>query len=294
MAKLLLLPAGAVAALSAAAVGMSALGSSGLAASPSTVSIPAAAARTYQAAAATCPGLSWTVLAAIGKIESDHGRSNAPGVHRGENNAGAGGPMQFLASTWSAYGVDADHDGVANRYDFTDAVYGAAHFLCAHGAGNPARLANAVFAYNHDDRYVSAVLQQASVYAGSSAVGTSAAAAIEFAYGQLGKPYQWGAAGPDSFDCSGLTYAAYERAGVRMPRTAEQQWLALPHVDLGDLQPGDLVFFNPGEFVPGLPGHVGIYVGDGNMIDAPHSGSVVGVDQLRTFGHLVGAARPTS
>lgn len=123
--------------------------------------------RLYQAAAQTCPGLSWTVLAAIGKIESDHGRSTAPGVHSGENFAGAGGPMQFLAGTWAAYGVDGDGDGVANRYDPADAVYGAANYLCGSGAGNPGSLRRAIFAYNHADWYVNEVLALAARYATS-------------------------------------------------------------------------------------------------------------------------------
>jgi cell wall-associated NlpC family hydrolase len=119
-----------------------------------------------------------------------------------------------------------------------------------------------------------------------------APAAVAYAYEQLGKPYQWGASGPDSFDCSGLTFAAYEQAGVAIPRTSEQQWLALPHIPFGSMRPGDLVFFNPGEFAAGLPGHVGIYIGEGRMIDAPHTGAVVRVDAIAVFGDYVGAARP--
>ena len=111
----------------------------------------------YASAAATCPGLDWTVLAAIGKIESNHGRSTLPGVHSGQNNAGAGGPMQFLAATWAAYGV-------ADRYNPIDAIYGAAHYLCANGAGDPRRLRGAIFRYNHADWYVTQVLDQAAAY----------------------------------------------------------------------------------------------------------------------------------
>ena len=126
----------------------------------------------------------------------------------------------------------------------------------------------------------------------SAATDTGASAALAYAYDQLGKPYQWGASGPDSFDCSGLTYAAYQAAGLAIPRTSEQQWLALPHVQFRSMQPGDLVFFNPGEFAAGLPGHVGIYVGAGRMIDSPHTGAVVRIDSVASFGAYVGAGRP--
>jgi hypothetical protein len=126
--------------------------------------IPADYLALYQEAAKTCPGLSWTVLAAIGSIESSHGRSSAPGVHSGANFAGASGPMQFLAPTWSAYGVDGNHDGTRDVYDPADAVYGAANYLCASGAGDPGRLPDAIWAYNHADWYVDDVLVLAFRY----------------------------------------------------------------------------------------------------------------------------------
>jgi len=111
----------------------------------------------------------WTVLAAIGKIESDHGRSDAPGVTSGENDSGAGGPMQFLSTTWAAYGVDGDRDGDLDRYSPADAIFGAASHLCASGAGTPSRLPSAIFAYNHSRWYVRKVLDQAQAYAGPAA-----------------------------------------------------------------------------------------------------------------------------
>jgi hypothetical protein len=107
----------------------------------------------YRRSAATCPGLSWTVVAAIGSVESAHGRSTAPGVGSGSNFAGAMGPMQFLAETWAAYGVDADGDGRPNVYAPEDAVFGAANYLCASRAGSLAHLSEAVWAYNHADWY---------------------------------------------------------------------------------------------------------------------------------------------
>jgi hypothetical protein len=114
----------------------------------------------YKQAAITCPGLSWTVLAAIGQIESDHGRNVGP------SSAGALGPMQFMPDTWKAYGVDGDRDGKADIMNPYDAVPGAAKYLCANGAGGGGRrLYNAIFRYNHADWYVNEVLALARAYA---------------------------------------------------------------------------------------------------------------------------------
>jgi hypothetical protein len=114
----------------------------------------------YKQAAATCPGLSWTVLAAIGQIESDHGRNAGP------STAGALGPMQFMPATWKAYGVDGDADGKADIMNPYDAVPGAAKYLCANGAGGGGKhLYNAIFRYNHADWYVRRVLNLAKAYA---------------------------------------------------------------------------------------------------------------------------------
>ncbi len=121
--------------------------------------IPPAALRDYQDAAATCPGLSWAVLAAIGKVESDHGRSTLPGVSSSANFAGAEGPMQFEPATWAKYGQGGD------VYDHRDASFGAARLLCADGAGTPSRVASAVYAYNHDWGYVASVQSIAAGYA---------------------------------------------------------------------------------------------------------------------------------
>lgn len=92
--------------------------------------------------------------------------------------------------------------------------------------------------------------------------------AVAYAYAQLGKPYVWGATGPDSFDCSGLMYAAWQSAGVTLPRTTYDEWANLPHIPLSDIQPGDLILYS-GE------SHVSMYVGNGYIIDAPHTGAVV-------------------
>jgi cell wall-associated NlpC family hydrolase len=97
---------------------------------------------------------------------------------------------------------------------------------------------------------------------------TQAGKAVAFAYAQLGKPYQWGATGPGSYDCSGLVQAAWAAAGVTIPRDTYQQWAALPHIATSAIQPGDLLFYD------GI-GHVAMYVGGGYIIDAPQTGMVV-------------------
>src|SRR5260370_26701889 len=86
-----------------------------------------------------------------------------------------------------------------------------------------------------------------------------------FAYAHLGEPYQWGATGPGSFDCSGLAQAAWAAAGVAIPRDTYEQWAALPHISSSAIQPGDLLYYD------GI-GHVAIYVGNGYIIDAPQTG----------------------
>ncbi|HEX3823160.1 MAG TPA: lytic transglycosylase domain-containing protein [Mycobacteriales bacterium] len=125
-----------------------------------TETIPAGYLSLYRRAAVTCPGLPWTVLAGIGTVETGNGRD----VHK--STAGAEGPMQFLPSTWSMYGYDADGDGKANINDPTDAVFSAARYLCAAGAGRGGMsLDDAVFSYNHAWWYVREVITIANRYA---------------------------------------------------------------------------------------------------------------------------------
>jgi cell wall-associated NlpC family hydrolase len=113
-----------------------------------------------------------------------------------------------------------------------------------------------------------------------------AAQAIAFAKAQLGKPYQYAASGPESYDCSGLTMRAWGAAGVSLPHYSGAQYGMLPKVPLDQMQPGDLVFWGGGGSQ-----HVGLYVGNGLMIHAPHTGDVVRVAPV--YGSPVGAARPS-
>jgi cell wall-associated NlpC family hydrolase len=114
---------------------------------------------------------------------------------------------------------------------------------------------------------------------------------VAYALGQRGKPYQWGAQGPGAFDCSGLTWAAYRSAGLDWPRlSADGQWQRGPRVH-GHPQPGDLVFFHTSLVAPGRAGHVGVYLGSGRMVAAPHPGSPVRIGLVDRAGYL-GATRP--
>ncbi|MFI9721449.1 NlpC/P60 family protein [Streptomyces sp. NPDC052396] len=112
-----------------------------------------------------------------------------------------------------------------------------------------------------------------------------AAQAVAFAYSALGKPYVWGATGPSSFDCSGLTQAAWQAAGVSLPRTTYTQINAGQRIARSQLEPGDLVFFYSGV------SHVGLYVGDGKMIHAPHPGAPVRIAPVDSMP-FAGASRP--
>jgi cell wall-associated NlpC family hydrolase len=285
------------------------------ASSAATAQIPSAMLTLYQQAAATCPGLPWTILAAIGTVESDNDQSNLPGVHSGTNRAGAEGMMQFLPATFGEYDEPAPPGGATppTPYDPTDAVYAAARLLCANGGAGGADLSGAVYDYNHSSSYVAQVLALAQTYAATSTAstgGTSALAvasgagalAVSWALSQIGTPYVWGGETPGvGFDCSGLVQAAYAVAGLALPRVAQDQYDATPKLAPGAvLAPGDLVFFGGG---PGSIDHVGLFVGVVNgrdvMVDAPHTGADVRAESFpatvgASFGSLlfVGATRP--
>ncbi|MGH8890044.1 MAG: C40 family peptidase [Acidothermaceae bacterium] len=116
------------------------------------------------------------------------------------------------------------------------------------------------------------------------AASGGAKAALAFAYSQLGKPYRYGGAGPGSFDCSGLAMRAWGAAGVSLSHSAAAQQHEGTRVSMSALQPGDLVFWGSPAY------HVGIYVGGGRILDAPHTGTVVQIQSI--WGHPSGAVRP--
>jgi peptidoglycan DL-endopeptidase CwlO len=252
-------------------------------------------------------GVPWVILAGIAKVESDDGQSSLPGVHSGANAFGAAGPMQIgiggaAGNQWGGRPVhpasekvngvatDGNGDGIASVYEPADAIAGAAKYLLEHGVLD--NVQGAIFAYNHLESYVQLVLSWAAIYARGGytvqpvtldsapdcipgvgqAPNDAAATAIAFAEQQLGKPYQWGGTGPDSFDCSGLVMMAYRAAGIDIPRTSEQQWTWGPRVSPSQVQAGDLVFFAGGDGTVSSPGHVGLVIGGGLMVEAYSAG----------------------
>lgn len=126
----------------------------------------------------------------------------------------------------------------------------------------------------------------AGPYAAPSSAGEAARIAVDAALSQLGDPYRWGAAGPDAYDCSGLTSWAWAHAGVSLPHSSRMQYAVTARVPQADAQPGDLLFF-------GSPiHHVGMYVGDGRMIEAPYTGAQVRLNDAFVRSDLVGIGRP--
>lgn len=259
-------------------------------------------------------GIPWNVLAAIGKVETGHGTSLLPGVQSGENYAGAGGPMQFIQSTWNYYGVDGNNDGRKDRYDPADAIPAAANYLRASGA--PAKMEKAIFSYNHSWDYVNLVSSWAKRYASNdftvaadNNIGAQCSTGMDAPAGPTGKrivayamrwlktPYLWGGGnhnGPTGracahgicgrgFDCSGLTmYAVAQATGGKVKLThytgTQQTDKRGKRVGRSEMQPGDLVFFTSS--VGADPHHVGIYIGDGKMVHAPHTGDWVKVSDI--------------
>ena len=113
---------------------------------------------------------------------------------------------------------------------------------------------------------------------------TIGAQALRWALSRRGSPYVWGAAGPHAFDCSGLVMWAYAKVGISLPHFTGDQWNMGVHIGRKQLQPGDLVFFYPDI------GHVGLYIGNNLMVDAPDFGEVVQVQPVM-WAYYVGAVR---
>jgi cell wall-associated NlpC family hydrolase len=242
-----------------------------------------------QASAASTCAVPWTLLAAVAKTESSFDPTAV-------SSAGAQGLFQFEPATFAAYAKPIPPRGAtpATPFDPTDAAYAAARYLCSLGVANNPTLA--LVAYNCGNTgpacqaasagYAQEVLALAASFtaAGVGVPSGVQAAAVSYAESQIGTPYVYGGDIPQSgFDCSGLVVWAYGLAGVAVPRVANDQWHDEPHVGLNDLVPGDLVFFGSGDYAD----HVGIYVGNSAMVDAPHTGADVRID---TIPLVVGSA----
>ncbi|WP_406211080.1 bifunctional lytic transglycosylase/C40 family peptidase [Kitasatospora sp. NBC_01560] len=279
--------------------------------SPGTV--PAAYQGPIQQWGALCPEISPPMLAA--QLYQESGFDP-----RAKSGVGAQGMAQFMPATWGTYGTDGNNDGKKDVWDPLDAIASAATFDCALAqdvAKVPGdRQANLLAAYNagpyavtkyngvppykETQGYVKNIQAMARSFTAPTApveVSQQSSGAIYYAQTKLGTAYLWGGEGLPSqngrFDCSGLTRAAYESVGITLPRVANDQWYAGPHPSRDQLRPGDLVFWATDLTDPRSIHHVGIYVGGGYMIDAPHTGAVIRYDKIDTKEYI-GATRVTS
>jgi cell wall-associated NlpC family hydrolase len=234
------------------------------------------------------------------------------------------GPFQFLPATFRAYGKDANADGHVDPHNADDSALAAALYLCGTGRNltDRGQLSTAIYGYNHSDAYVSDVLSWIDHYdslTGSTALsGTGLTGTVETvvqaALAQNGVPYSWGGGngkGPSrgiccspggqdgrtvvGFDCSGLTLYAFAQAGVTLPRTAAAQagvGTRIPaSAGVGALQPGDLVFYGYLPTADSTIHHVGIYLGNGQMINAAKPGTTVRLDAVTSMADYAGGAR---
>ncbi|MGA5121610.1 C40 family peptidase [Streptomyces pseudogriseolus] len=249
--------------------------------------------------------------------DTDNGRFD--GTASGER---AVGPFQFLPSTWEGVGQDANGDKSADPHNADDAALGAAIYLCGNGRdlAKRSQLKAAIFQYNRSSTYLANVLGWIDQYTAAARspdlkdVSGKVRTVLEAALSQRGVPYSWGggnANGPTNgiccspsgksstaikgFDCSGLTTYAYAKAGIRLPRTAAAQAGVGRRIPASSgtsaLKPGDLVFY---AYAPGRDStiyHVGLYLGGGQMVNAPRPGTVVRVDPVDAMSGYAGGAR---
>ncbi|MET9804669.1 bifunctional lytic transglycosylase/C40 family peptidase [Streptomyces sp. NPDC006368] len=289
-----------------------------------TMSVPAEYQDLIEEAGRTCPEVSPNLLAALLTQESGFNP-------KAQSPVGAQGIAQFMPSTWERHGIDGNGDGKRDVWDPQDAIPSSAKYLCtiagdvknvpgnkqhnmlaAYNAGSGAvRKYGGVPPYKETQNYVRAISALADTSGGGKTPSTGqAATVVNAARSRIGTPYSWGggsASGPTTgiccspngksgtsitgFDCSGLTLYAYAKAGISLPRTAAAQYAVSVPVKAGQVRPGDLVFY--GSSAASIH-HVGIYVGNGWMIDAPRPGTKVRYSHLTTMSDLYGIARPKS
>ncbi|MCZ9351338.1 NlpC/P60 family protein [Streptomyces mutabilis] len=289
-----------------------------------TMAVPAEYQDLIEDAGNICPEVSPNLLAALLTQESEF-------EPKAQSSAGAQGIAQFMPSTWETHGIDGNGDGKRDVWDPEDAIPSAGKYLCtiaedvkgvpgnkqnnmlaAYNAGSGAvQQYGGVPPYKETQNYVRSINALANQNKGDGKTATTeqAATAINAAQQMIGTPYSWGggnASGPSTgtccspsgrsgkttvgFDCSGLTLYAYAKAGITLPRTAAAQYAASEHIDWDEVKPGDLMFY--GSSATSIH-HVGIYVGNGWMIDAPRPGTQVRYSPLDTMADLFAAGRPT-
>ncbi len=262
--------------------------------------------------------LSWVTLAAVGKVTSDHGRAQggqlgAAGVlskplgtvevrdfyNKVVSTANAAGPMQLSPAIWGKYQTSAS-GGTPDVQNIDDAALSTGRALCAdgHDLSQGQTWWDSVSALQSAPLFLHRTLATVNVYGtvgqGSAAPNAAVLSAVNFAIDKIGLPYIWGGngtgGGDPGFDCSGLTTAAYASAGVKLMRTADTQYRSVAHVT--EPQLGDLIFY--GEPTTKIH-HVGLYIGNQQMIDAPQTGQAVQVHTYRKDGDdYAGAGRPTN
>jgi cell wall-associated NlpC family hydrolase len=283
------------------------------------LSVPTAYQELIEQAGNTCPEVSPNLLAALLTQESGFNpKARSP--------VGAQGIAQFMPSTWESHGIDGNRDGKRDVWDPEDAIPSSAKYLCtiagdvkdvpgnkqhnmlaAYNAGSGAvRKYGGVPPYKETQHYVKTITAAAETSGGKPATTGQAGTAVNAAKSMLGKPYSWGGGNADGpskgtccspkgrsgesitgFDCSGLTLYAYAQAGIHLPRTAAAQYAAAEPVDKP--RPGDLVFYGSSA---ATIHHVGIYLGNGWMIDAPRPGTQVRYSPMDTMTDLYAVARP--
>ena len=260
------------------------------------IGVPAEYVDAVIRAGSICAEITPALIAA--QIEAESGWNPRAG-----SPVGAQGISQFMPATWSSSGVDGDGDGVADVWNPTDAIISQGQYMCGQVAavkaagmsGDIVRLALAAYnagfgavqryggvpPYQETQNYVTKIIANAARFAVAEQVVVAASGdrqeIINYAQQYLGTPYVWGGNTPSGFDCSGFTRWVFShKAGIELPRLSQMQMNEGRGVPLEEAQPGDLVWMHGG-------GHVGIYLGGGQVIHAPKPGDVVKISNIHVW-----------